>query len=132
MNTKFITLILLFSLSLSLSACLKAKDRLDFNQNQNGGKEVQPPVLAEAELEQNYQTAVKEALLPYWQKQDISGVKDKILELRAPAKFLDLHFNLVVALELLEQGKAGADQGKIEAGMEKLNVLKTKYPWLSE
>lgn len=133
MKKNLLTLILLLSLTLSLSACLKPKDQPNFNQNQNTGQPDQPaPVLTEAELEKNYQDSVKEALEPYWQKQDISGVKDKILAWRAPAKFLDLHFNLVVAFELLEQGKTGANQEKVEAGMDKLNALKAKYPWLNE
>jgi len=88
-------------------------------------------ILSQAEQEAAYEAGVKAGLRPYWQKQDVSGIKDQILDLRAPAKYLDLHLNLVIALESLEQGEKTADQAKIESAMDKLNELKTAYPWIA-
>lgn len=127
-------LFLFFSLFLVffLSACFKAKDRTDLNIRTNEPQPEPVKILTEAEQEQNYQIQVKDILKPYWQKQGLAGIKDKILVLRAPAEYLDLHFNLVVALEVLEQGKNSSDQEKVEEGMAQLEALKSRYPWLGE
>lgn len=119
----FIFITFLFLILFSL-ACLKVRpaDNLNINQSK--------PVNA-VNLEQQYELSLKEILKPYWQNQEINGIKDKILDLRAPAKYLDLHFNLVIAFELIGQGQAVSNQAEIEEGLEKLLQLKAQYNWLN-
>ena len=115
--------ILLFFIFL-LSACAKSPN-LFTNLNTS-----QPETLSLEEIERQYESSLQEILKPGWENKEISGIKDKILALKAPTKYLDLHFNLVIAFELIEQGQKAADQAKIEDGLEKIAKLKTQYPWL--
>jgi hypothetical protein len=80
--------------------------------------------------EQKYENDLKTILQPYWQSQQPVGIKDQILALKVPAKYSNLHLNLVIAFELLEQGKAKSDQTKINSGNHKLNKLVSEYSWL--
>jgi len=86
--------------------------------------------VAPADLAARYESDLRLILAPYWQKKNFAGLKDQILELRAPADYLDLHLNLVMAFELIEQGQKNADAEKIEAGMDKISQLSGQYPWL--
>ncbi|OGY44901.1 MAG: hypothetical protein A2729_03925 [Candidatus Buchananbacteria bacterium RIFCSPHIGHO2_01_FULL_39_14] len=118
----FILLTLFF-----LSGCLATRNNNNnslVNQNQSIN------VANQEEIESQYQAKVREVLNTYWLNGEISSLKGKILDLRAPAKYLDFHFNLVVALEFLEQGKTQADNQKIKQGEEKINRLKNDYPWI--
>ena len=72
----------------------------------------------------------KEILKPFWQQTQSSGLKEQILALSVPAKYLQLHLDLVLAFDLIEQGQQEADQDKIEKGLTKINQLKDKYPWI--
>ena len=84
------------------------------------------------ELERAYEQQLKIVLAPYFSQQDVAGIKDQILVLRAPGIYLDLHFSLVVAFELLEQGRAEADQSKIEEGLSRLQTVIAANPWLEQ
>lgn len=123
LNRRFFGLIFLLSLFLSLSACQK-------NQPKSFDNESAPPAVNQEDLSSQYQASLQEVLKPYWQNGQIEGVKNQILALRAPSQFLDLHFNLVIAFELIEQGQANADQAKIEDGLSKLDQLKKQHSWI--
>jgi len=86
--------------------------------------------VSDPQLVQAYEDQVKSILAPFWSAQTSTGIKAKILELRAPTQYLDLHLQLVLAFGLLEQGQQTADQAKIEEGLGQLNQLKVAYPWL--
>ncbi len=94
----FIFIILAF-LSFALVGCFKKSESLVNKNMPNQPKPEEPK-----DLVADYQSSLVEILKPYWERKEILGVKDKILTLKAPAQYLDLHFNLVVAFELLEQG----------------------------
>ncbi|MFA6254863.1 MAG: hypothetical protein WC675_02365 [Patescibacteria group bacterium] len=96
------------------------------NQNMQN----QPKPEEQKDLVADYESNLVEILKPYWESNKILGIKDKILALKAPAQYLDLHFSLVVAFESLEQGQLASDQNKIEDGQAKIQALKTEYPWL--
>jgi|SRR3989344_5673338 len=125
LDKRFFRLVILLLLFLALSACLRG-------QADNFSNQPASPAISQEDLDRQYQASLKEILGPYWQTGQISGLKDQILALRAPSQYLDLHFNLVVAFELIEQGQADADQAKIEDGLSKLDQLKGQYPWLNE
>jgi len=124
---KKIILFFLFSPFL-LIACLR-NPSVNINITNTNAKQDE---LTPEELEQKYESEISEILQPVWQNKDFTGVKEKILALKAPAKYLDLHLNLVIAFELIEQGQMDSDQDKIEEGIEKLEKLKTQYPWLAQ
>lgn len=119
---KILVLLILIFLVLPVSACLKNKSAQPAAN--------QPKILTAAEQQTQYESALKEILKSYFQDNKITGIKDKILELKAPGQYLDLHLNLVITFELLEQGKAGSDQAKIEQGLDKINKLKSQYSWV--
>jgi hypothetical protein len=121
---KVFSLLILLGLIFLVSGCFNLRSASDSNSNNNQSKAITP------EPEIQYEPALKEILQPYWQDQGITELKTKILALKAPAEYLDLHLNLVIAFELIEQGQRDADQAKIEEGIEKLEQLKIQYPWL--
>ncbi len=121
----FVFLVLLVLVFLP-SACLKI-NQLASNSNIS---ESPQKILSEEELEDKYQVSVQEIMAPYWQSGEVNGLKDKVLALHVPGKYLDLHFNLVIALELIEQGQRDSDQEKIDNGKEKIAELKNEYDWL--
>lgn len=126
---KFFILFVLFLLVLLISGCSK-KPESEKIINNNDLVNQQPEALSPEELEQRYEESLVEILKPYWQTQDITGIKNKILDLRAPAKYLGLHFDLVIGFELIEQGQAAGDQAKIESGQKRIQELKSQYDWL--
>jgi len=115
-------LIILF-LIFFISACLR-------NGSQPIGNINDQPVLTPEELESHYESSLKEILESYQKTDEVAGSKDQILALRAPAKYLDLHFNLVVAFELIEQGLQTSNQVKIDDGLNRITELKKDYNWL--
>ena len=101
------------------------------NSNDKGNQNINQAVnKSNPELEKKYEKELKAILKPVWQDTQVNNIKDQILELRAPAKYLNLHLNLVLAFEEIEKGQALADQAQIESGLEKLNDLKKQYPWM--
>lgn len=88
----------------------------------------QPAVVVVTPAE--YQQSLKLALRPYWEEQKITETKEAVLDLTAPVDFLTLHFQAVVALEIIEQGQKDSDQSKIEDGFDRLNNLAQQYSWL--
>lgn len=125
-HKQFFILIFLLVLLIFFAAFLNSFTRQkNINQNTN-----QPQVKSNPQLEREYEKQLKETLKPLWQDKQISGLKEQILDLRVPAKYLELHLNLVFAFDLIEQGQIAADQAKVEEGLEKLNQLKNQYPWL--
>lgn len=117
-------LILLF-LTLLLAGCTETSSLVD---NLSNSSQIKTP--AAEDLENQYETDLAAILKPFWQNNNFVSIKDKALALKAPAKYVDLHFNLIIAFELIEQGQTSSDQAQIEQGLEKLNVLKTQYPWI--
>jgi len=130
MRNKFIIISLLIAFILPVAGCQSRGAVAGVNSVTSQAENNQPAVLSLTQQESQYEIAVKEILATYWQSQDISGVKDKILALRAPVKYTDLHLSLVLAFESIEQGKKISDQSKINSGADKLNQLKVQYSWL--
>ncbi|MDD2806990.1 MAG: hypothetical protein PHW95_00515 [Patescibacteria group bacterium] len=83
------------------------------------------------ELETQYQTKLHDILKLDPDHNNVSDIKQKILDLTVPTKFLDLHLKLVLALDSLEQGQAAANQNKVAKALAELEKLKTQYPWLN-
>lgn len=112
----------IFVFSLVLFGCSKNVDQEKVNNNIEQKKSVI--------TSDSYKQSLNTILQPYWDSLQPVGVKDKILELTAPAEFLNLHLNIVIAFELIEQGQKDSDQGKIEEGIDRLNNLANQNDWL--
>ena len=125
----FLTLI---TLAFSLIGCSKvAPKAINVANDNDQAVNNQPQPISLPELEKSYESSLKDILQPYWQTHEIAGIKDKVLALKAPVKYLDLHLNLVMALGSIEQGQANSDQVKINAGQAKIDKLPAQYPWLN-
>lgn len=126
----FFILICLLFFSLILGACVKIPTIENINQPQTQPSSNSISQPDPAELERDYQAALKKVLEPFWSQNSTVAIKAQILDLTAPAKYLDLHFNLVIAFGLIEQGQNDSDQDKIEQGLEKISKLSQDYSWL--
>jgi len=120
--TRF-SLIFLIGLT-ALTGCRSAS-------NQASDQAGQTAPQSNPEIERAYKKALEQVLAPYWQDNQVEGIQLAILELRAPAKYLELHLELVIAFELFEQGQGDQDQEKIEQALEKLSQLQQTYPWVN-
>ncbi|MFA6322588.1 MAG: hypothetical protein WCX71_03880 [Candidatus Buchananbacteria bacterium] len=127
MARNIILIITLFSVGIITAGCGLKPEVITTTSVSTQTETVQADL---GQLEKNYENDVKTIMAPYWQGQNFSGIKDKILALKAPSKYLDLHLNLVIGLELIEQGQATSDQEKIETGMDKINQLLAQYSFI--
>lgn len=118
-------LIIVFIFGLAVSGCVKNVQNNDQGNINNNVEQNKPVITSES-----YKQSLSAILQPYWDSLQPAGVKDKILELTAPAEFLNLHLNIVIAFELIEQGQKDSDQGKIEDGIDRLNNLANNNDWL--
>lgn len=118
-------LITVFIFGLAVSGCVKNVQNNDQGNINNNVEQNKPVITSES-----YKQLLSAILQPYWDSLQPAGVKDKILELTAPAEFLNLHLNIVIAFELIEQGQKDSDQGKIEDGIDRLNNLANNNDWL--
>lgn len=126
-----IFIFLLFIFAVTLTGCFNFNSFLGskikpVNQEKNDQAENKPAV----DLEKEYEAMVVEVLRPYFEEEKIDNIKDQLLELKVPPKYLDLHFDLVIAFEQIEQGQKASEQEKIEAGLEQIKKIKNQYPWL--
>ncbi|MBN1778946.1 MAG: hypothetical protein JW816_01880 [Candidatus Buchananbacteria bacterium] len=119
--------ILLFSLFI-FSGCSSQNN----NQTVDVGNQdavVQSQLLTE-QVEKDYQVQLANILAPYWLTGQFTGIKDQILDLRAPSQDLNLHLNLVLALQDLEDGTNDNDQEKIDQAKKRIDQLANQYDWL--
>ncbi|HLC89622.1 MAG TPA: hypothetical protein VJG65_01535 [Patescibacteria group bacterium] len=125
---KFRKLFLVLILPVIFSGCLFRNKAIESTAADDQNEEK----ISGRQQEKSYEESLPKILQLFFENQNHLGLKEKILELRAPAKYLDLHFNLVVAFELIEQGKAENDQKKVDSGINKIRDLEKKYPWLDQ
>ncbi len=127
-------ILVLIILALTVSGCFKKSadqnfqpvDLTETNNQATVNQSVQKVLAGD------YQNKVQIILKPYWTAGGTAGIKDQLLSLTTPAEYLNLHFDLVVAFELIEQGQLNGDQEKIDRGIEKLSQLKDSFIWLAE
>lgn len=82
------------------------------------------------ELEQQYEQQLKEAMAPFFSTGSTVGLREKVLDIRSPAYYLDLHLNLVLALEAAEQAAGHADAVAEAQAIDRISELANQYPWL--
>jgi len=59
----------------------------------------------------------------------ILKTKNDLLKLKVPAKYKDLHLDLVISFNFLEEGVKGNEE-KLKEGEKKLDKIIEQYPWL--
>ncbi len=91
------------------------------------------------QLEENYQAKSREIFKAYEQliqadnfsPENIIEHKNRLLDLRVPAKYKELHLNLVWALTKMENYLNQKDAKEKTASLEMTNQLKADYSWLN-
>ena len=123
---KIFTVGILLALVFSLSACTMMGKKTSVGSSSDAAA-------SNPALEKEYEDQLSAILHPIWSADeniDWEKIKASVLALRTPAKYLDLHLNLVLSLDSLEQGIISASQEKIESALDKIKALKEQYPWL--
>jgi len=91
-------------------------------------------------LVSDYKNSVSRILTDYWQLvqgKDIPAeegeyLKNRLLELKVPADFKELHLNLVMALVKLEDYLKNGDEKKKEESGQLVNQASSDYDWLNK
>lgn len=118
--------LLILILSLAVSGCLKKQ----ITSNEVIGNNNATPAIEEIVTKESYQDDLKNVLMPFWSQGSRDKIKEQILGLTVPSEYLDLHFNLVIAFEMIEQGSKDSDQEQIDLGLAKIDRLAQEYSWL--
>lgn len=78
----------------------------------------------------DYQRDVRDIMRPVIQGDTVSvemarQAREKLLAVRVPADYKDMHLHLVIALTEVQEGSG-------ERGRQRLEAAKTAYPWLTQ
>ena len=104
------------------------------DNNQTADKSIDMGLLTKA-----YQMEVKVVLNNYLRQtqdeslitvDDVSRTKNSLLGLKMPAQFKDLHLNLVLAMDKMEDYLIDGDEGKLRESQELIKQAKEEYEWL--
>ncbi|MBI4779316.1 hypothetical protein HY797_02600 [Candidatus Falkowbacteria bacterium] len=126
-------LLVLFVLVLYLILTSESARKID-----NSGK----PIKSESSVspENGYKLKTKEFLSAYENlikadslaEKDIMELKNKLLDLRVPLEFKELHMRFILALNSMENYLSQKDeQGKSDS-LQAFNQLKADYSWLND
>jgi len=138
---KKITFIILIS-ALLLSACSITKQEAnkenksaEQDNNQQTDKPIDMGLLTKA-----YQMEVKVILNNYLRQSqdeslitvdDVSRTKNSLLALKMPVQFKDLHLNLVLAMDKMEDYLISGDEEKLLESEKLISQMKEEYEWLN-
>lgn len=84
----------------------------------------------QAVLDATYQASLNDILEPYWDTGSVNGIKEKLLALTVPPKYLKLHLSLVLGIDMIEQGSQASDESKIESGKKKITDSVKEFSWI--
>ncbi len=123
-------LLLLLLLLSGIAGCARFMPSASPSEPSTSGGDRNTIVVDTAALTAQYQHDVAVALAPYWATGMTTSVKDAVLELRVPQDLLDVHFQLVLALEQLEQAEADDDETRIATAHNALAQLQEAHSWM--
>jgi hypothetical protein len=91
------------------------------------------------QLESDYKSEAKGILNDYslliskenLKVEEVKIIRDRLLGLKVPAEFKDLHLNLVLALAKMSESVNEAEVKEKEASAKLIQDLKAKYVWLN-
>lgn len=109
---------------IALSACAP-RPAAPSPANQN-----QPQAPAVEQQEQAYRSAVTAILAPHFAGQQTSGITQQLLALTVPARFQDLHLQLVLVFSKFDTARANGDAEAAEAATAQLGAVRGQYPWI--
>jgi len=114
--------------SFAVAGCRRA-DSVTTETTSENTQETEERVDMEA-LEASYQSSLKDILSPYWETGQVNGLKDKLLALTVPPKYLKLHLSLVLGIDLVEEGAQASDESKVASGKKKIDDSVKEFPWI--
>jgi len=90
-------------------------------------------------LENDYKPKAKEIFIDYenliqnssFTKENIESLKSKLLDLKVPAKFKELHIQLFLALTKMENYLDQKNEQDKSDSLQTVNQLKANYSWLN-
>jgi len=90
-------------------------------------------------LETDYKVKAKEFFIAYenliknssFTEENITELKNKLLDLIVPVKFKELHIRFVLALTKMENYLSQKDEQEKSSSLEAVNQLKADYSWLN-
>ncbi|MFH1582896.1 MAG: hypothetical protein ABIB72_01080 [Candidatus Falkowbacteria bacterium] len=91
-------------------------------------------------LETDYKLKAKEFFIAYenliknnnFIEENITELKNKLLGLKVPLKFKELHIRFVLALTKMENYLSQKDEQEKSDSLEAINQLKADYSWLND
>lgn len=125
-------LLLLILLLFGIAGCARFVPNASPSEQSISGGDRNTIVVDTAALTAQYQHDVAVALAPYWTSGVTTGVKNAVLELRVPQDLLDVHFQLVLALEQLEQAETDDDEVQIATAQASLTQLREAHSWMAQ
>ncbi|MCK4554023.1 hypothetical protein KAU19_03600 [Candidatus Parcubacteria bacterium] len=130
-----ISILILTSCSIIKPAADKENKTVGQDNNQQADKSIDMGLLTKA-----YQMEVKVILNNYLRQtqdeslitiDDVKQTKNSFLALKMPSKYKDLHLNLVLAMDKMEDYLFDGDEGKLRASQELIKQAKEEYEWLN-
>ncbi len=97
------------------------------NQNQ---PQPAPPAASAQERETEYRREVTAILAPYFAQQQAADITRRLLALTVPARFQDLHLQLVLAFSRFDTARTNGDADAAEEAAAQLDAVVVKYPWV--
>lgn len=135
LKSKFVLLVILGLTSLGLAGCFHKTNNINqpatsltVNSDSNVKAE---PTITQAELEARYEAKLHDILNSDLATSDAASIKQQVLDLTVPTKYLDLHLKVVLDLDSLQQGQAAQSQTKIDQAVTDIEQLKSQYSWLN-
>ena len=139
---KKITIFIILISVLLLSACSITEPKVDEENKsaeQSNNQQVSEPIDIGL-LTKAYQMEVKVVLNNYLRQtqdeslitvDDVSQTKNSLLTLKMPVQFKDLHLNLVLAMDKMEDYLIDGDEVKLRESRELIRQAKEEYEWLN-
>ena len=139
---KKITIFIILIFVLLLSACSITEPKVDEENKsaeQSNNQQVSEPIDIGL-LTKVYQMEVKVVLNNYLRQtqdeslitvDDVSQTKNSLLTLKMPVQFKDLHLNLVLAMDKMEDYLIDGDEVKLRESRELIRQAKEEYEWLN-
>jgi len=151
-SSRGIFIMILIALTVSVILFLVFESRPATTPNQVAvkadGQIDSSPIVNVEELTKNYQLEVKNILAGYFTEQGkialtsdlkpneksewlvlVTNIKNQLLDLKLPGDYRDLHLQLVLNFNAIEEGLVDDFSG-VEEAQVKLDGLVAKYPWL--
>lgn len=131
---KFLILLLLVLFGLVLYLILTSESTGTVSDSEQPAKSGEA-----ARLEAGYRSKAREFFMAFdglirsdnFNGENIRELKNKLLDLKVPAKFKELHLKFVLALSKLEDYSGEKDEGKKSDSLKTIGQLKADYGWLN-